>query len=275
MARKLGSALAGLFALASAACSAPVKSAPAGELWTADATALPLQLERSWLEPAGVRSVELPQSGGADMPRRFVLGVPESLASLGPRPLVIFLHGAGGGRGLGNSLECLVAPAFARLAPIIVAPEAGRGEWWRAEETSLVLGLVDAAVRDWPVQADQVVVVGYSNGGIGAWFLARLYPGRISAAVPMASNHTIVGESPLPVFVIHGSRDDMFDVSSVKENIGALAARGFDVQLLVKPRGTHMKPCEYVTELQSAAAWLEGDVWRRPPLPADSETPGG
>ena len=256
-------ALLGCLTLGSVACSPPAKSA--SEVWTADAKPLAVQLDRAQLATPGFRWVELPADAGSGKVHRFVLGVPESSEALGPRPFVVFLHGGGGSRGLLEKLECLVTPAFATVSPIVVAPEGGRGEWWHAEETSFVLGLTAAAARDWPIQTERVVIMGYSNGGIGAWFFARLYPERFSAAIPMASNHTIIGESPLPVFAIHGSQDDMFDVSSVRENITSLAGRGFDVQLLVKPRGRHGKPCDYVPELQAAVEWLEADVWQRPP----------
>lgn len=266
-------ALLGCVALGGSSCSRPAKSAPTGEVWTADAQPLPVQLDRALLVTPGLRWVELPPAIASGKAHRFVLGVPESAEALGPRPLVVFLHGAGGSHGLVEKLDCLVTPAFAKLSPIVVAPEGGRGEWWHTEQTSFVLGLADAAVRDWPVQQDRVVIMGYSNGGIGAWFFARLYPKSFSAAIPMASNHTIVGESQLPVFAIHGSRDELFDVSRVEQNVTALARRGFDVQLLVKPRGTHMKPCDYVRELQTAAEWLDTDVWRRPPR-ADAPSVG-
>jgi poly(3-hydroxybutyrate) depolymerase len=251
--------------LGSAACAAPAKPAAAGEVWTASATPLQMQLDRSMLATAGVHWVELPPDTTSGKSYRFVIGVPESSEPLAPRPLVVFLHGGGGSRTLAQRIECLVMPAFAELSPIVVAPEGGRGEWWQAEESSLVLGLTQAAARYWPVQENHLVIMGYSNGGIGAWFFARLYPEHFSAAIPMASNHTIVGESPLPVFAIHGSRDELFDVASVQESVAALAARGFDVQLLIKARGTHMEPCAYVPELQTAVQWLEDDVWRPSP----------
>jgi hypothetical protein len=209
-------------ALWSAARPAPARPAAAGEVWTASARPLSVKLDRSMLAEPEVRWVELAADATSGTSHRFVVGAPES--TLGMRPLVLFLHGGGGSRDLLERLECLVMPAFAELAPIVVAPEGGRGEWWQPEE----------------------------------------YPERFSAAIPMASNHTIVGESPLPVFAIHGSHDDLFDAASVQESIAALAARNFDVQLLVKARGTHMDPCAYLPELRAAAEWLHGDVWRRP-----------
>jgi len=191
-----------------------------------------------------------------------VLLVPDGIESAGPRPLVIFLHGASGGAKLPQRLECLVAPAFAHVAPIVVAPESAGGDWWDERETAYVLGLADAAVRDWRVDENRLVIMGYSNGGIGAWFFARLYPERFSAAIPMSANHAIIGESPLPIHVIHGSSDTLFDVEKVRDRVQALAQRGFNVTLDVREGGQHEDACGYRRELEAAAAWLESTVWK-------------
>src|SRR5688572_20317912 len=127
-----------------------------------------------------------------------------------PRTLVVLLHGAvpqQGGRGrparLGPTrllVSCLAAPALQSLHPIIVAPGSPTGQWWQREETELVLGLVLAVRERWPQAGTRSVIAGYSNGGIGSWYFARLYPEYFVAAVPMAANETIAGQTSLPVF---------------------------------------------------------------------------
>lgn len=230
---------------------------------TADVRPLELTLAGVALTP-GTRWVEAPAGAKLSEKRSFVLSVPDDPSS--PRPLVVFLHGGAGTGKLVQRIECLVKPGLARVAPIVVAPEGGRGDWWKKDETSFVLGLVDAALRDWPqLRRDRVVVMGYSNGGIGTWFFARLYPERFSAAIPMASNHAIVGETPLPVWAIHGSDDDLFDVTRVAESVAMLTKQGLPVSLHVRPGGTHNDPCPYVPELQAAALWLEQEVWNAAP----------
>jgi predicted peptidase len=237
---------------------------PATLLMTADVAPLGVDLRAVALTP-GLRWVEVPSASREA--RRMLLLVPNDVQSRGPRPLLVFLHGAGGGSKLPDRMACLIAPAFEKIAPIIVAPQGHAGEWWNEEETAYVLGLVDAAVRDWRVDAKRTVVMGYSNGGIGAWFFARLYPERFSAAIPMASNHAIIGESPLPIRVIHGSNDALFDVTRVRAGVEALARQGLDVSLVVKEGGKHEAPCTYVPELSAAAAWLESHAWKKLPSP--------
>jgi len=236
---------------------------PGGVVMTANVAPLAIDLRAVDLNP-GLRWVNL--TSDAPVQRRMMLVVPEGIDRGGPRPLVIFLHGASGGARLSDRLGCLVVPAFARVAPIVVAPEAEGGEWWNQPETALVLGVMDAAVRDWRARVDdkRVVVMGYSNGGIGAWFFARLYPEGLSAAIPMSANHGIVGDSPLPIRVIHGSNDRLFDVQKVRERVQATAQRGTNVTIQVREGGQHEDACGYEPELEAAVAWLENTVWKPP-----------
>jgi pimeloyl-ACP methyl ester carboxylesterase len=46
--------------------------------------------------------------------------------------------------------------------------------------------------------ASRTILVGYSNGGMGTRYFARLYPEHFSAAVPIAFNDTIVGPARCP-----------------------------------------------------------------------------
>jgi predicted esterase len=186
----------------------------------------------------------------------------------GPHPLAIFLHGAGGGgRLLGSTgiVTCLVAPALEPMHPIIVAPvSASSGQWWTEADIGFVLGLIDAARQRWPIAPEKPLLVGYSNGGIGAWFFARQYPERFSAAIPMAANDTIVGPTPLPVYAISGDKDELFPIADVRRAIAAARAAGQNVSLHEKYRGTHTQACSYVPELEAARDWLTTTVWNRP-----------
>jgi predicted esterase len=184
----------------------------------------------------------------------------------GPHPLAIFLHGAGGGRRLLGStgiVTCLVAPALEPMHPIIIAPvSASSGQWWTEADIGFVLGLIDAARQRWPIAPEKPLLVGYSNGGIGAWFFARQYPEHFSAAIPMAANDTIVGPTPLPVYAISGDKDELFPIADVRRAIAAARAAGQNVSLHEKYRGTHMKACSYVPELEAARDWVTSSVWK-------------
>jgi hypothetical protein len=196
-----------------------------------------------------------------------------------PRALVLLLHGAAPKRTghhvpepLGPTralLRCLAAPALQGLDPIIIAPGSPTGQWWRHEETELVLGLVLAVRERWPRAGSRSIIMGYSNGGIGTWYFARLYPEYFAAAVPMAFNETIPGQTPVPVYAIHGIKDETFEFPAVRAAVQAVIQQGSDVTFEAKYRGTHLAPCSYVPELTHAAHWLEQRVLsRREGVPA-------
>jgi poly(3-hydroxybutyrate) depolymerase len=194
---------------------------------------------------------------------------PEAVA---PRALVVLLHGRTGpgvthgkepqapGREL---VSCLAQPALGSLAAMLIAPSSPSGEWWQPSETEFVLGLVLALRSRWPEAGSRSVIAGYSNGGIGSWYFARLYPEYFRAAIPMAFNDTIVGKSPLPIYAIAGTKDEQFDFHRVRDAVQLLREQGGDVTLDAKYRGSHFAMCSYVPELTRAGRWLEQHVFSR------------
>jgi len=197
--------------------------------------------------------------------RTITLVVPEHLdGRKASAPLVIHLHGLAGRAAL-DVVRDWALPAFAALHPIFVVPHCTDGQWWKPEEGAFVLGLVDAAKKHWPVDPHRVVVMGYSNGGIGAWYFARLHPEHFSAAIPMASNDSIIGPTSIPVYAIHGERDEVFAIDGVQRKVTTMQAAGVNVTLRVLPRCRHVdvSACAYKAELRAAASWLEREVWSK------------
>lgn len=243
-----------------------------GESGGASANVLPLAVDlravplRPGLSTVAVRASSRDGDGRDAHERKLIVFAPEPQHQQSARALFVYLHGAGSEAWAAEHLRCLVIPALAELAPIVVAPLSTRAEWWSEAETAYVVGLILGAFEAWPVQRDRLVITGYSNGGIGSWALARLYPKLVSAAIPIASNATVMGDTSVPTYAIHGARDELFGIAGVREKVKELQARGQPVELLVDPRASHMKPCEYQGELQQAASRLPA-VWQRASRP--------
>lgn len=223
---------------------------------------LELSLASLPLEP-GISTLKVPVAGGE---REIAVSVPDAGVAR-PLPLVVFFHGSRAPQMAEGAVRCLVEPGLEEISPIIIAPLSELGEWWTETDARFVLGLVEAAKRDWPVRADRVVVAGYSNGGIGAWVYARLYPEAFSAAIPMASNETVMGETTIPVFVIHGTRDELFPFAPIQARVEQLVQAGQPVRLAARYRATHMEGCKYKEELALAAKWLTNAVWAKSAVP--------
>jgi len=250
-----------LVALVLSACLPPPHKGLPTESQSPDHRVAPALVELSAvkLEP-GQAGVSVNVAGQGD--RKLALWLPESQ---GPHPLVIYLHGADGGDWLLGSrgiLGCLVEPALEPLEPIILAPvSSSRGQWWTEDDIGFVLGLIEAARQRWSISS-KPLLLGYSNGGIGTWFFARQYPEYFSAAIPMASNDSIVGATPVPIYAISGDKDSLFPIADMRRAIATVKAQGQNVTLHEKYRGVHMKPCSYVPELEAAREWVSTSVWR-------------
>jgi hypothetical protein len=283
LARLRGALGFALFATLTACLPPPAKDRPPETTWVT-AGVLPAKLDLAPIERRpGLSEYKLAVVGQGE--RSVTVWMPETDR---PRSVVLFLHGRvvryqnlrsgmvprvepthqrrsvpipdgrlpDGERQTRGILPCLVAPGFDALAPVVLAPISPDGEWWKKSDTEFVLGLVQAARRRWPEAGARSIVMGYSNGGLGTWFLARLYPEYFSAAVPMAFNDTVVGPTPLPIYAIQGADDELFDAKAVARAVRALERTGQELRYDEKYRGSHYQACSYVPELKRAARWL-------------------
>jgi predicted esterase len=246
----------------------PPRAAGDDELFVTQGVA-PARVDLSALSLApGDGEYDVPVAGQGQ--RSLEIWMPEHAA---PRTLVLMLHGTvverhgvvgpAARRHTRPLIECLAAPALGPLDPIIIAPRSETGQWWLKEDTELVLGLAEAVQERWPGTRGRSVIAGYSNGGIGTWFFARLYAPYFSAAIPMAFNESIVGRSPLPIYAIQGSLDEQFDIVRVRGAVEALKAQGQDVTFDEKYRGSHLQACSYAPELANAGQWLEAHAFSK------------
>ena len=199
----------------------------------------------------------------------FRIIVPEGASSSNPRPLVVRLHGAAqsGSATAHQSTECLVEPAFEGKDVFILSPNSNGVLWYEQAKIVQILALRDLVVTNLNVDPTKVVMTGYSDGGNGSWFYSQFYPDLISAAIPMATSYNTKRSNgdlikiDVPLYVIHGSEDDLFplDITQgfVDESIGA----GSDITFVVADGLVHNDPCAYVDELKKAVVWLETEVW--------------
>src|SRR5213593_1435422 len=135
----------------------------------------------------------------------YAISFPRGYSGSSAVPLVLALHFAGNPTGAGYALlELLVDPALEELGAIIIAPDSLGGSWDTAENDRAVTDLLDAAIDNYNIDIKKVVVTGFSMGGRGTWYFGSKYPGRFSAAIPMAG---VPPESAagwrLPVLAIH------------------------------------------------------------------------
>lgn len=184
------------------------------------------------------------------------------------RPLIISLHGCANCQSenphLGTS--CYVEEGYAALDAIIISPYSGDFLWYEVINQEKVLQLVDLASDFLPVDTSKIVIEGYSDGGIGAWYFGESRPETFSAAIPSASYYNtttngIARVMPIPMYVIHGENDTLFPLEDVEMWVQASVDAGSDITLEVATGLDHYEPCNYVQYMENAAAWLQNSVW--------------
>ena len=200
---------------------------------------------------------------------KFRIIVPVGASSTNKKPLIFRLHG--GATNVSNTIhqttDCLVTPGFQDLDTYIISPNSNGKLWYEEENIVQVLALVDLMTAYLHVDASKRAVMGYSDGGNGAWFFSQYYSGLFSAAIPMATSYAVTSQSGVthrfakPIYAIHGENDDLFPLATTQGYIVETVTAGSDVTFVVAPGLEHFNSCTYVPYLQDASDWLVNTVW--------------
>ena len=244
-------ALAGAGVLAG--CGPALPGAPGSTDAAARLTARPQPGTPAAPPAAGTQPVDL----GVERPP--LLHVPPGIGTVGPAPLVVALHGAGGDAEAG--LGVLGGPAAAR-GLLVLAP-ASRGSTWDAvtgrfgEDAALLDRALERLFATVAVDPARVAVAGFSDGASYALGLG-LANGDLFGRVVAFSPGFVPGsarEGRPAVFVSHGDADDVLPVEGTSRRIvPALREDGHDVTYR-EFAGGHVVPPEVAEE---AADWLAG-----------------
>ena len=180
------------------------------------------------------------------------------------KPLVLALHWAGGGDLYQGFHQCLAEPGLADLDAFIISPDAEFQIWYSHNNREKVLTLVRLAMQYWPVDTTRILVTGYSNGGNGAWWDAEKHPELFTAGIPMGSSYEPGGPIRVPLYVIHGAKDELFPLERTKAFADAAVRDGAKMEFVVNEQLSHYVGCAYVEELKRGVAWVER-LWSEGP----------
>jgi predicted esterase len=196
-------------------------------------------------------------------------------------PLIVYLHGLGGGGtdgtrqtqgGLGNAVK--QHPEW--FPAVALFPQAPPDSNWVGSVAQLVFRQIEATAAEFNVDPDRVYLTGASMGGEGVYHLALLEPGRFAALVVSCGSpftpdwrRRQLGKPPqerseaafdqvaeslrhLPLWAFHGRDDDVVDVADARAMVEALEAAGGGARLT-----------EYAEQGHEACgrAFLEPEVW--------------
>lgn len=215
--------------------------------------------------------------------------------------VLMVLHGAGGSgeqilpffATLGDKLSMAVICPTARQAPhesnsLDFAGIFGRKfqhPHWDLDGRDSTLSALDWARRNLDVDTDRCAVAGVSMGGIATWNLAMRFWHRFSAAIPIngaISAWEMFGRDsrtrallpnilPLPVFAVHGGKDQQIPPEFDRESFATLRDNGHeDIEYVEVPDGEHGLPTLGLDEgsplFRRLETWLRGKRRRRRPV---------
>ncbi len=115
---------------------------------------------------------------------------------------------------------------------------AGEDEGGIRESAAAVHALVQREIQR-GVAAERIVLAGFSQGGALALHTALREPSRLGGAVALSSYLPLASALPaeahpanaaLPIFMAHGSRDELLPLALGERSRDALRARGYDVE---------------------------------------------
>jgi predicted peptidase len=197
----------------------------------------------------------------------YGISIPNRFDPKVPRPLIVALH-PGGARmryyGAAFTRQ-VVAPALNSLDPIIVAPDCPARGWTDAPAERAVLELIEYMMRNYAIDRRRILVIGFSMGGRGTWFMASRHADLFTAAIPMAAS---TGDEPLerlgriPTYVIHGTDDEVVPYEPAEQNARALAKMGRPVRLETVYDVTHFQMGGYIEALRKAGRWV-AEQWKK------------
>jgi predicted peptidase len=187
-------------------------------------------------------------AGGGTLPYRLL--APESVEEGKTYPLVVFLHGAGE-RGTNNEAQLIhgivefCRPENRKRYPcFLVAPQCPKEKKWAdvdwhaekhtmtkepSEQGRLVLELIAALQKDYPIDAKRIYLTGLSMGGYGTWDLLCRRPDLFAAAVPICGGgdeKQAEKIAKIPIWVFHGALDTAVKVQRSRNMVAALEKAG-------------------------------------------------
>jgi len=174
----------------------------------------------------------------------YYLVLPQTAA--GERlPCLIFLHGMGG-----NVKACLwvLAKLSSQTHCAVIAPTFGNGNWDRPGGAELVVDVTREALATLPLDADNVFLMGYSNGAMGVTraavqepqlFKGLIYLSPVTEDEFFSKREFLARESDRRILFLHGGHDKRIPANFVSGTVASLKRNGCDVRLKLYPEEDH------------------------------------
>ncbi|MCL2298563.1 MAG: prolyl oligopeptidase family serine peptidase [Firmicutes bacterium] len=192
-------------------------------------------------------------------------------------PLLLYLHGAGSRQGDDNRRQVidnsffkaiLSEESLAAYPCVILAPQCPQGKGWVRQPwgpgiAAQLMGMLEQACAEYPVDRSRIYITGVSMGGFGTWGMLRAYPDYFAAAVPICGGWDLDDDVALapamkdvPIWAFHGALDMTVPVERTRDMVKALQAVGGDIQYTEYPDEYHGIAARVYNEEPELFPWL-------------------
>jgi phospholipase/carboxylesterase len=119
------------------------------------------------------------------------------------------------------------------------------------ESRDVVVQFIDELVAHYPIDAQEITLIGFSQGTILSYAVALSYPEKIKGVVAMSGywnpeitvdNFTQKDASNLHFFVSHGTSDQVIPVEWARKSVPALEQLGVTIEYKEYPVGHGVSP---------------------------------
>jgi predicted peptidase len=211
-------------------------------------------------QETGIHKQKLEPSG-----RLYAIGIPEGYEEAESVPLILVLHWGGPVMPYTGAMVMmgLAVPGLYELEAIMVAPDRTTDDWANPQAEAELIELLDFIQAHYRIDKDRVMIVGYSLGGIGAWYMAARHPDRFSAAIPLsAMPPKEIRDKPweIPTYVIHSFRDELFPARKLEAIIDPMLDQGAPIEFVLIDKAGHYQTESFTEPLREAVPWVK-KIW--------------
>jgi predicted peptidase len=183
-----------------------------------------------------------------------------------PRPLVLALHPGGEKTPYYGAqyMRSIFLPGLRELDPIMVAPDCPTRAWSDPAAEKAVMALVENVLGEYSIDRRRILVIGFSLGGRGTWFMESRHSDLFTAAIVMAgtTDEPLEGLARIPTYIIHSHDDQVVPFDQAQQRASALERMGRSVKFEALEGFGHFDMGGYLPALRRAGSWV-AEHWAR------------
>ena len=175
-------------------------------------------------------------------------------------PIIMYLHGDGGGTTTNSPLYKAAVKYFGNSFPfIIVAPTGGM---WAETSGRLaeLKSIIDTTCDQYSCDTSKIGITGHSRGAIGTWHMVNNYQGYFHSAVPVSCGSYAISpgnftSTKLRAYAGTSGSDEMSYNNAMKSNVAKIRSAGGDATFISLDGKSHANSITYALT-QDTLLWM-------------------